>query len=125
MTESTIEIRLDTRRRFYPVPSAARAARVTISFVDECERENLIQATVVEGEKGYDDKMVCRLIRIRHFYEDLGFDLNAIDFILRMRRCVTEMQARLDGMQAHMHEREEELLNEIRKLKDRRTGDSR
>jgi hypothetical protein len=83
LTESTIEIHLDSRQSVYNVSMAAIAARVSTSFVSECERENLIQAKVVEGRKGCDHSMVRRLIRIRHLHEDLGFDLQAIDFILR------------------------------------------
>ncbi|WP_319524508.1 chaperone modulator CbpM [uncultured Desulfosarcina sp.] len=125
MTESMIEIHLDSRQSFYNVSMTAMAARVSTSFVNECERENLIQAKVVEGRKGYDHSMVRRLIRIRHFHEDLGFDLQAIDFILCLHTRLIDLQNRLDEMEAQMREREIELLDKIRTLKERLAQDSK
>ena len=125
MTESMIEIHLDSRQGFYTVSMTAMAARVSTSFVNECERENLIQAKVVEGRKGYDHSMVRRLIRIRHFHEDLGFDLQAIDFILCLRTRLIDLQKRLDEMETRMRVREMGLLDEIQTLKKRLEQDSR
>jgi DNA-binding transcriptional MerR regulator len=125
LTESTIQIHLDSRKSFYNVSMTAMAARVSTSFVNECERENLIQAKVVEGRKGYDHSTVRRLIRIRHLHDDLGFDLQAIDFILRMHTRLIDLQRRLDDMEAQMRAREMELLDEIQTLEKRLAQESK
>ena len=42
MPEKLIEIRSNSREKIYTVTSIAQIARVTVEFVNECERENLI-----------------------------------------------------------------------------------
>ena len=117
MPDKLIEIRSDSRGKVYTVTSIARIARVSVEFVNECERENLIQPNTVQGQKTYDDAMVRRLIRIRHFTQDLGFDLNAVDCILRMRRQILSLQEELSAMEERMIQREQKLLNEIQNLR--------
>ena len=119
MPEKLIEIRPDIREKIYTVTSIARIARVTVEFVDECERENLIQPNIVHGQKGYDHEAMRRLIRIRHLTQDLGFDLDAADCILRMRRQIMILQEQLNDMEKRMFQREQELLNEIQNLRKR------
>ena len=117
MSEKLIEIRSDSREKIYSQTSTAEIARVTMEFVCECERENLIQATIVQGRKGYNFEAVRRLIRIRHLHQDLGLDFNAVDCILRMRRQIATLQQQLNDMEERMLEREQELLNEIQNLR--------
>ena len=119
MPDKLIEIRTGSRKKVYTVTTAARIVRVPVEFVDECERENLIQPKIVHGQKGYDDEAVRRLIRIRHLIRDLGFDLNAVDCILRMRRQIMSLQEELKIIEERMCQREQEMLKEIENLRDR------
>ena len=125
MSEKLIEIRSDSREKIYGLNSTAQIARVTIEFVCECERENLIQATIVHGQKGYAYEAVRRLIRIRHLHQDLGLDLNAVDCILRMRRQIATLLQQLNDMEERMLHREQELLNEIQNLRKRLAQETR
>ena len=116
MSDKPISIRSETRERIYSISITAKLARVTTEFIQACERENLIQVTMLHGTSGYDHDTVRRLIRIRHLHRDLGLDLTAIDCILRMRRQVSYLQKQLHEMEERMLEREQELLDEIEKL---------
>ena len=78
-----------------------------------------IQPTIVHGQKAYDDETVRRLIQIRHLTRDLGFDLNAVDCILRMRRQILSLQEERRVMEERMFQREQELLKEIQYLRNR------
>ena len=124
MSEKLIEICSDSREKIYSLTSTAQIARVTIEFVCECERENLIQATIVHSQKGYGYESVRRLIRIRHLHQDLGLDLNAVDCILRMRQQIVTLQQQLNDTEARMLQREKELLNEIQNLQKRLAQES-
>jgi len=106
-----------TGRELYSLSTAAKMARVTVEFIQTCEREDLIQATAVGKDRAYGYNMVCRLIRIRHLHWDLGFDLSAIDCLLRIRRQVTNLQRRLGEMEQRMSARERELMDEIQRLR--------
>jgi DNA-binding transcriptional MerR regulator len=88
-----------------------------VEFIQECERENLIQITAVGGSKGYGYNTVRRLIRIRHLHRDLGLGLTAIDCLLRMRRQIGNLQKRMRDMEQQMFEREQELMDEIQRLR--------
>jgi len=119
MPDKLIEIRTGSREKVYTVTTAARIVRVPVEFVDECERENLIQPAIVHGQKVYDDETVRRLIRIRHLTRDLGFDFNAVDCVLHMRRQILSLQKERKEMEERMFQREQELLNEIENLRKR------
>ena len=107
----------DIRQKIYSLNEIAKFARVTTEFIQDCERENLIQVTVMHGTIGYDPDTVRRLIRIRHLHRDLGLDLTAIDCILRMRRKIGNMQKQMHDMERRMLEREQELTAEIQRLR--------
>ena len=107
----------DAGQEHYSLSTAAKMARVTVEFIQTCEREDLIRATAVGNASVYAYNMVCRLIRIRHLHRDLGFDLSAIDCLLRMRRQVTNLQRRLGEMEQQMSVRERELMDEIQCLR--------
>jgi hypothetical protein len=109
----------DIRQKIYSRNKIAKFARVTTEFIQECERENLIQVTVMHGTIGYGLDTVRRLIRIRHLHRDLGLDLTAIDCILRMRRKIENMQKQMNDMERRMLEREQELTSEIQRLRKR------
>ena len=105
------------RQKIYSLNDIAKFARVTTEFIQECERENLIQVTVMHGTVGYGHDTVRRLIRIRHLHRDLGLDLTAIDCILRMRRKIGDLKKQMNDMQRRMLAREQELTAEIQRLR--------
>ena len=117
MPENPNSMRSDIRQKIYSLNDIAKFARVTTEFIQECERENLIQITVMHGKIGYGPDTVRRLIRIRHLHRDLGLDLTAIDCILRMRRKIGNMQKQMHDMERRMLEREQELTAEIQRLR--------
>jgi DNA-binding transcriptional MerR regulator len=102
--------------RIYSITQIAELARVTTEFIRACEREELIQAAAESGGMGYPHHTVRRLIRIRHLHTDLGLDLPAIDYYLRMRRQIGAMQERMRDMERRMQARESELVAEIQRL---------
>lgn len=117
MPENQNSMRSDIRQKVYSLNEIAKFARVTTEFIQECERENLIQVTMMHGTVGYGHGTVRRLIRIRHLHRDLGLDLTAIDCILRMRRKIGNLQKQMNGMERRMIEREQELTAEIQRLR--------
>jgi DNA-binding transcriptional MerR regulator len=121
MPENQNSMRSDMRRKIYSLNEVAKFARVTTEFIKECERENLIQVTVIHGTVGYGHDSVRRLIRIRHLHRDLGLDLTAIDCILRMRHKIGNLQRQMQEMEQRMLEREQELTAEIQRLRKQLT----
>jgi DNA-binding transcriptional MerR regulator len=117
MPENQSSIRSDIRQKIYSLNEIAKFARVTTEFIQECERENLIQVTILHGSVGYGHDTVRRLIRIRHLHRDLGLDLTAIDCLLRMRRKIGILQKQMYDMERRMLEREQELTAEIQRLR--------
>jgi DNA-binding transcriptional MerR regulator len=119
MSEKRIGIFRHSSEIVYSLTETAKLARVTIEFIHECERENLVHATMAQGNKGYGHEAIRRLIRIRHLHQDLGLDLMAVDCILRMRKQIATLQQQLNEMEQHMLQREQELLQEIQNLQKR------
>ena len=101
--------------------TAARLARVAEEFIHRCEREELVTSRIVlHGKKSLCIADVCKLKRIRHLHEDIGLDLEAVDFVLRYRNQIQTMQRRLDEMEQRMRQKEHEHLTEILTLRRRR-----
>ena len=124
MSDKLISIRSDINQKTYSLTEIAKYARVTIEFIRECERENLIQAIAVRGSIGYSYDTVRRLIRIRHLHRDLGLDLTAIDCILRMRRRIVHLQEQMHELEQRMVGRERKLTAEIQRLRKQMALDS-
>ncbi len=100
--------------------TAARLARVSLEFIHRCERQALLgPPIVVRGKTGFPLESVHRLKRIRHLHVDLGLELEAVDFILRMRQQMSRLQNSLAGMEQRLRRREQELLAEIQELRQR------
>ena len=84
--------------------TAARLARVSEDFIHQCEREELVISRIMlHGKKGLCFADVCKLKRIRHLHEDMGLDLEAVDFVLRYRNRIKAIQRRLDEMEQLMN----------------------
>ena len=95
-----------------------RMARVSEAFILKCEKENLITIrTLQHGGKGLCFTDVCKLKMIRHLYEDMGLDLEAIDFVLRYQRQIKTLNHRLDGMKERIRQKEMEHRAEILRLR--------
>lgn len=124
MSDNQDSLRNDIYQKIYSLTEIAKYARVTTEFIQECERENLIQVTVVRGTIGYSHNTVRRLIRIRHLHRDIGLDLTAIDCILRMRRKIGDLQKQMQDMERRMIAREQELKAEIQRLRKQLALDS-
>jgi DNA-binding transcriptional MerR regulator len=99
---------------------AARLAQISLEFLNQCERENLIQLQMMRGGgRGLSVRDIRRLERIRRLQDDLELELPAIEIVLRMRRRTIELLRQMDEMERLMEKREEELLAEIRTLQRR------
>ncbi len=63
---------------------------------------------MLHGKKGLCVEDVMKLKLIRHFHEDLGLELEAVDFILSYRSQIQKMRHRLEKMQQRFHRLEQE-----------------
>ena len=100
--------------------TAASLARVSEDFIYRCDRAGLVTSRVMfHGKKGLCFADVCRLKLVRHLYEDMGLDLEAVDLVLRYRRQISAMQRRLDEMEQLLHRREQAYMTEILALQRR------
>lgn len=98
----------------------ARMARVSEEFILQCERENLVSSRIMlHGMKGFCSADVCKLKLIRHLHEDMGLDLEAVDFVLRYRQRLKSIKRQLDEMEQRMCQREQEQEAEILTLRRR------
>ena len=105
---------------FYPRDVAARLARISLEFLDECAKEDLIQFRVMrEGGVGLSQGQLRRLVRIRRLKEDLELDMPAIEIVLRMRSRMIDLMQELDDLESRMERREEVLRAEVRALERR------
>jgi hypothetical protein len=68
---------------------------------------------MLHGKKGLCFADVCKLKRIRHLHEDMGLDLETVDFVLRYRNRIKKMQRRLSEMEQRMRRKEQEYLTDI------------
>ena len=88
---------------------AARLARVSISFIHKCEQSELITSrTMLHGKKGLCIDDVTKLKLIRHFHEDLGLELETVDFILSYRSQIQKMKRRLEDMHQRLQRQEQD-----------------
>jgi len=97
---------------------AARLAQMTLDLLSLCERQGLIRTrTAVGGQEGYSVADIHRLVRIRRLRDDLGLSLPGVEVVLHMRRQVLDLQAQMDELEERMARREQELMQEIRRLR--------
>ena len=114
MNKYPIAIYCDHLHFHFEHRTAARLARVSEEFIHQCEREELVTSRIMlHGKKGLCFADVCKLKRIRHLHEDMGLDLEAVDFVLRYRNRVKTMKRRLDEMEQRMRQKEQEHRIEI------------
>ena len=96
----------------------ARLARVSETFIFKCEKENLVTTHIMlHGEKGLCFADVCKLKMIRHLYEDMGLNLEAIDFVLRYQHQIKRLNHKLDRMKEYIRQKEKAHQAEILSLR--------
>ncbi len=104
----------------YTRPIAAQLARISLELLRRCEEERLIRAQVMPGgARGYSNADLEELARIRRLQEDLELDLTAVEVVLHMRQQMLALLTEMADMERHMARREQELLNEISRLRRR------
>lgn len=115
----------DEKERIYSRSMAAQLARVTLDFLEACERAELIRAgRMPGGGRGYTTADVRHLARIRRLRQDLGLDLAAVEVVLHMRERIVEMLREMEAIEAHMVRRERDLQREIQRLRRRLAEDA-
>ena len=99
---------------------AAQLAQMTMALLSLCERQGLVRTrTMAGGVEGYSVADIHRLVRIRRLRDDLGLSLPAVEVVFHMRRQVLDLRAQMDELEARMARREQELVQEIRRLRSR------
>ena len=127
MTHYPLTVHSDQPETHFERCTAARLARVSEKFIRTCEREKLIGSRVMlHGKKGLCVEDVVKLKLIRHYHQDLGFDLDAVEFILQYRSRIQRLQRHLEEMQQRFYKQEENHRMEIRILRKQlvRTSDA-
>ena len=118
MNDYPLAIYCDHPEVHFEVQTAARLARVSIAFIRECEREDLVCCrTMLHGKKGLCVAEVRKLKLVRHLHEDLGLDLEAVDMVLRYRNRIQALQNRLEKAEAGWQRRRQQYRAEIGALK--------
>ena len=122
MEKYPISIYADHPEPYFEQHAAALLARVSEVFIRQCERQGLITCRVMlHGKKGLCVEDISRLKVIRHLNEDMGLDLDAVDFIMRYRGQIETLQRRLEELEKQLHRKEQEHLTEIQTLQRRLT----
>ncbi len=115
----------DEKERIFSRSMAAQLARITLEFLEECERAELIRAgRMPGGGLGYTTADVRNLARIRRLRRDLGLDLAAMEVVLHMRQRIVEMLREMETIEGEMIRRERELQQEIQQLRRRLARDA-
>lgn len=92
----------------------SRLARVTEDFIRQCEREELIKARIMlHGAKGLCRHEIDKLKLIRHLHEDMGLELDAVDFVLRYRAQIKAMKRQIAEMEHRLRQKEQEHQAEV------------
>lgn len=114
----------DEKERIITRSMAAQLARITLEFLEECERAELIRAgRMPGGGRGYAMADVRELARIRRLREDLELDIAAVEVVLHMRRRMVAMLQEIEAIEADMIHLERELQQEIQQLRRRMAED--
>ena len=119
MTESHTEEPRYTRM------TAAELANVSLEFLEQCEKEQLVCVRIDRsGAPAYSASDIREIARIARLHRDLGLDLAAIEVVLNMRRQVLELREQLAELELEMIQREERLLKELNTLRRRLAAES-
>lgn len=104
---------------------AAQLAEISITFLERCETERLIQVRVMRGgHPGYSARDIRQLARIGRLHTDLELDFPALEVVLNMRQQVLDLQEQMERLQREMIQREERLTRELVDLRRRLASES-
>jgi len=104
----------------FEVRTAARLARVSETFILQCEREELVASrTMLHGQKGLCAADVRKLKLVRHLHEDMGLDLEAVDLVLRYRNRIRALESHLADAEQQWRRKVQKHRAEIRTLQQR------
>jgi hypothetical protein len=102
----------------FELRTAARIARVSEEFIERCEHEELVTCRVMlHGKKGLCTADVGKLKIIRHLHEDMGLDLDAVDFVLRYREQMAMMERRMQEIEQRLRNKEKTYQDQIQALR--------
>lgn len=126
MMANSLMIRRADEDRVFSRSVAAQLAQITLDFLDQCEREALVQpGPMLGGGEGYTLQEIAEIARIRRLRQDLGLDLAAIEVVLHMRRRMLEMLDEMTTLEARMWEREQQMRSEIHRLRQQLAREAR
>ena len=98
---------------------------VSVSFVLQCEHAELITCQMMlHGRRGLCFTEVQKLKLIRHFHEDMGVPLDALDFLLLYRERIKVMQREIEEMKRYVQIKERMHRAEIISLQSRSDQDT-
>jgi MerR family transcriptional regulator/heat shock protein HspR len=118
VTAHSLIVRSGDDERVFSRPVAAQLARITLDFLDRCEREELLRPGPLRGGgEGYTLREIAEMVRIRRLQQDLGLDLAAIEVVLHMRQRMLAMLDEMTALEARMWERERQMRSEIHELR--------
>lgn len=118
-------IRAQEEDRIFTRSVATQIARITLDFLEACEREALVKpGPMVGGGEGYTRTEIDEIARIYRLQRDLGLELGAIEVVLHMRRRMLEMLDEVERLEERMIRREESLHNEIQRLRQQIAGEA-
>lgn len=108
----------DDQPNLYTRRTAARLARVSVSFWRMCEQEGLVSAhTITGGGQGYQREDIEMMTVIRRLHEDLELDISSLEVVLHMRQQILDLMREMEDMEHSAQQREQELLMKIRELR--------
>ncbi|MBU1344616.1 MAG: hypothetical protein KKE44_05300 [Proteobacteria bacterium] len=117
MKKYPIALYCDHQEIHFECRVVARLARVSEAFIFKCEKENLVTTRMMlHGEKGLCFADVYKLKMIRHLHEDMGLNLEAIDFVLRYQHQIKRLNHKLDQMKERIRQKEKAHQTEILSL---------
>ncbi len=118
MNKYQVVIYSDAPEVHFDYKTAAALANVSRQFLRLCECEELISyRKMIHGKKGLCFAEVQKLKLIRHLHEDMGFSLDAVDFLLRYRRRVMDLKHQLKEQKKQILDKERQYEAEIFELR--------
>ncbi|SHJ82469.1 MerR family transcriptional regulator, heat shock protein HspR [Malonomonas rubra DSM 5091] len=111
MKKYPISVDSDNQKVHFEYRLVARMARVSEEFIHRCEHEDLVTAhTMLHGAKGLTSEDISKIKLIRHLHQDMGLNLEAIDFVLRYRERIQQLESQLNELRQQL--RQEKLEHE-------------
>lgn len=108
----------DDNQILFPRRTAARLARVSVSFWRTCEREGLVSASrMTGGGIGYRREDIERMAVIRRLHEHLELDLQTLEVVLHMRQQIIDLLDELEQVERQAQQRERVLLGQVQELR--------